>query len=112
MQKKTKTNRNRTAPMKAAESTKTAPTRKSRTNSSVSKSNRTKKTQTNMTCSSWLKQNTTRPKTVIVELQRNSNGYSIKDAVVLNPINQHASRRVPVNTRALTEDINRRGIIA
>ena len=97
--------------MKAAESTRTTPTRKSRSNSNASKSNKTN-TQAGTPCSSWLKQNTSRPKTVIVELQRNANGYSIKDAVVLNPINQHASRRIPVNTRALTEDINRRGINA
>jgi hypothetical protein len=90
--------------MKAAEQTTNA--RKSRTSTKATK------TQTGTSSSSWLKQNTTRPKTVIVELQRNANGYSIKDAVVLSPINQHASRRVPVNTTALTEDINRRGIIA
>lgn len=108
MQKKTKqTTKNRTAPIKAAAQTTT--TRKSRTSSKTTKA----KTQTGTTPSSaWLKQNTTRPKTVIVELQRNANGYCIKDAVVLSPINQHASRRVPVNTTALTEDINRRGIIA
>jgi hypothetical protein len=95
MQTKTKTNKNRTATKAVTTNTQTTKT----------------KTQTTTPCSSWLKQNTNRPKTVIVELQRNANGYSIKDAVVLSPVNQHASRRVPVNARALTEDINRRGII-
>jgi hypothetical protein len=95
MQTKTKTNKTRTATKAAT----TKPTSKT-------------KNQTTTPCSSWLKQNTNRPKTVIVELQRNANGYSIKDAVVLSPINQHASRRIPVNARALTEDINRRGIVA
>jgi len=99
MQTKTKTNKTRTATKAAT----TKPTKAKTTKT---------KNQTTTPCSSWLKQNTNRPKTVIVELQRNANGYSIKDAVVLSPINQHASRRIPVNARALTEDINRRGIVA
>lgn len=99
MQKQNKTNKNRTAPMKAATP---ATTRKSRTAKA--------KTKQPACTSAWLSRNTNRPKTVIVEMQRTATGYSIKEAVVLSPINQHASRHVPVSAKALTEDINRRGI--
>ena len=106
MQKKTKTNKNRTAPIKAAQTTKTrvAITKKATTRSS-------KKTEATTASCSWMKSNTSRPKTLIVQMQRTANGYTIKEATVLSPINQHASKQVPVNVRAVTEDINRRGII-
>lgn len=81
---------------------KTATTRKNRTTKAKAKQS--------ACSSSWLSRNTTRPKTVIVEMQRTATGYSIKEAVVLSPINQHASRHIPVSAKALTEDINRRGI--
>lgn len=97
MQKKTKTTKNRTAPMKAAQTT------KKRTASS-------KKAEATTASCSWLKNNTSRPKTLIVQMQRTANGYTIKEATVLSPINQHASKQVPVSVRAVTEDINRRGI--
>ena len=98
MQTKTKTSRNRTAPIKAAQTQKSTTARKSTKNSTES------------SCS-WMKSNTSRPKTLILQVQRTTNGYSIKEATVLSPINQHASRQVPVSVRAVTEDINRRGII-
>jgi hypothetical protein len=106
MQKKTKTNKNRTAPIKAAQTTKTrvAPTKKAAIRSS-------KKTEATTASYSWMKSNTSRPKTLIVQMQRTANGYTIKEATVLSPIKQHASKQVPVNVRAVTEDINRRGII-
>lgn len=63
------------------------------------------------TNTSWLTSNTSRPKTLIVQMQRTSSGYTIKEATVLSPVNQHASKQVPVSVRAVTEDINRRGII-
>jgi hypothetical protein len=44
-------------------------------------------------------------------MQRTANGYTIKEATMLSPINQHASKQVSVSVRAVTEDINRRGII-
>ena len=44
-------------------------------------------------------------------IKRTANGYTIKEATVLSPVNQHALRQVPVNARAVSEDINRRGII-
>ena len=97
MQTKTKTNKNRTAPIKAAQTTKTR----------VSSSKKT--TATTASCS-WMKSNTARPKTLFVQMQRTANGYVIKEATVLSPVNQHASRQIPVNVRAFTEDINRRGI--
>jgi hypothetical protein len=62
------------------------------------------------TNTSWLTSNTSRPKTLIVQMQRTASGYTIKEATVLSPINQHASKQVPVSVRAVTEDINRRGI--
>jgi hypothetical protein len=108
MQTKTKTNKNRTAPIKAAQTQKTRapfPSRKSKSTTKV-----TKTTETDASCS-WLKSNTSRPKTLFVQMQRTANGYTIKEATVLSPINQHASKQVPVSVRAVTEDINRRGII-
>lgn len=107
MQKKTKTSKNRTAPIKAAQTTKTrvAPRKKATTRSS------SKKTEATTASCSWLKSNTSRPKTLFVQMQRTANGYTIKEATVLSPINQHASKQVPVSVRAVTEDINRRGII-
>lgn len=105
MQTKTKTSKNRTAPIEAAQTTKT------RTASSKKPSATTTKTTepTSASCS-WLKSNTSRPKTLFVQMQRTSSGYTIKEATVLSPVNQHSSRKVPVNVRAVTEDINRRGI--
>jgi hypothetical protein len=107
MQTKTKTNKNRTAPIEAAQ------TQKTRSSCSTKKTVSTptaKTTEANASCS-WLKSNTSRPKTLFVQMQRTANGYTIKEATVLSPINQHASKRVPVSVRAVTEDINRRGII-
>ena len=103
MQKNTKTNNNRTAPIEAAQ------TQKLQASSNKKKQAVAKKTETTSSCS-WLKSNTSRPKTLFVQMQRTATGYTIKEATVLSPINQHASRRVSVNVRAVTEDINRRGI--
>jgi len=105
MQKQTKTNRNRTAPIEEAQTTKTrTPSRARNTRSSTNRAEQTSN------CS-WLKSNTSRPKTLVVQMQRTAAGYTIKEATVLSPVNQHASRQIPVNVRAVTEDINRRGII-
>ena len=105
MQKKTKTSKNRTAPIKAARTQKTRVASKKATTCSTSK----KAEATTASCS-WLKSNTSRPKTLIVQMQRTANGYTIKEATMLSPVNQHASKQVPVSVRAVTEDINRRGI--
>lgn len=96
MQKTTKTSKNRTAPIKAAKATKKATSTK---------------TKSTVAAPAWLNSNTSRPKTLIVQMQRTANGYTIKEATVLSPINQHASRSVSVPVRAVTEDINRRGIL-
>jgi hypothetical protein len=102
MQKNTKTNNNRTAPIEAAQTQKRLafPSKKQAV---------AKKTDTTSSCS-WMNSNTSRPKTLFVQMQRTATGYTIKEATVLSPINQHASRHVSVNVRAVTEDINRRGI--
>jgi len=97
MQKTTKTSRNRTAPIKAANATKKATSIKTQ--------------KSTVAAPAWLNSNTSRPKTLIVQMQRTANGYTIKEATVLSPINQHASRSVSVSVRAVTEDINRRGIL-
>lgn len=97
MQKTTKTSKNRTAPIKAAKATK--------------KVTSTKTQKSAVAAPAWLSSNTSRPKTLIVQMQRTANGYTIKEATVLSPINQHASRSVSVPVRAVTEDINRRGIL-
>lgn len=107
MQKKTKTSKNRTAPIKAAQTTKT---RVALPKKSTTRTSSNKMEATTASCS-WLKSNTSRPKTLFVQMQRTVNGYTIKEATVLSPINQHASKQVPVSVRAVTEDINRRGII-
>lgn len=101
MQKNTKTNNNRTAPIQAAQTQKRQ--------ASSQKKPTANKTETGSSCS-WLKSNTSRPKTLFVQMQRTATGYTIKEATVLSPVNQHAARHVPVNVRAVTEDINRRGI--
>jgi len=106
MQTKTKTNKNRTVPIEAAQTTKTRSSSTKKTTTGTP----TKTTEATTSCS-WLKSNTSRPKTLFVQMQRTSNGYTIKEATVLSPVNQHSSRRVPVNVREVTEDINRRGII-
>ena len=86
MQTKTKTNKNRTAPIEAAQTTKRT------------------------TSCSFLTSKSTRPKTLIVHMQRTTNGYTIKEATGVSRINQHATKQVPVSVRAVTEDINLRGI--
>lgn len=95
MQKTTKTSKNRTAPIKAAQTKKTA-----------SK----KTTKSAVAAPAWINSNTSRPKTLIVQMQRTASGYTIKEATVLSPVNQHSSRQISVSVRAVTEDINRRGI--
>jgi hypothetical protein len=107
MQKKTKTSKNRTAPIKAARTQKTRVASSKKTTATCSSKN----TEATTASCSWMKSNTSRPKTLIVQMQRTANGYTIKEATVLSPVNQHASKQVPVNVRAVTEDINRRGII-
>jgi hypothetical protein len=59
----------------------------------------------------WLSSKRTRPKTVMLTLQRTTNGYTIKDATILKPVNQHSSVSVSADVRSITNDINNKGIV-
>lgn len=60
----------------------------------------------------WLDSNKTRPKTVVLTLNRTNSGYTIQEAVILNRTNQHVVEPVLVSSTAIATDINRRGIRA
>ena len=45
----------------------------------------------------WFKSNKTRPKTVVLTLQRTSSGYTVEQATILNRTNQYGIRPVQVS---------------
>ena len=58
----------------------------------------------------WLSSSRTRPKTVVLTLQRTQHGYVMQDAAILNRVNQHGVVAVSADIRAITEDLNTKGI--
>ena len=58
---------------------------------------------------SWFRAKHTRPKTLIVTLERTKTGYTVQDAVVMKYLNQHGVDAVPADARELVRDINRLG---
>ena len=54
----------------------------------------------------------TRPKTMVLTVERTANGYTLQEATVLNKINQYTARPVSVDVRSITEDLNKKGFIA
>lgn len=77
------------------------------TKTKTAKSRKTSK----VSCGSpkWFKSNRTRPKTVVLTLERTTTGYTIQGATILNPINQYAAVPVSVDARTITQDITTRG---
>lgn len=60
---------------------------------------------------SWLSSNNTRPKKVVLTLQRTTEGYTVEHATILNRTNQYSVNPVSVPARALVEDIQNRGFV-
>jgi hypothetical protein len=54
----------------------------------------------------------TRPKTMVLTVERTANGYTLQEATLLNKINQYSARPVSVDIRSITADINKKGFIA
>jgi hypothetical protein len=54
----------------------------------------------------------TRPKTMVLTVERTANGYTLQEATILNKINQYTARPVSVDIRSITEDLNKKGFIA
>ena len=59
----------------------------------------------------WLSSNLTRPKTVVLTLERTQNGYTVQNATILKRINQYGAIPVDANVRAITKDLNQKGVI-
>lgn len=57
----------------------------------------------------WFRAKHTRPKTLIVTLERTKNGYTVQDAVVMKYLNQHGVDAIQADARELVRDINRLG---
>lgn len=85
--------------------------RSTRRSSSMKTQKCTSQKTNNMKCSTekWLKSNQSRQKTVVLTLQRTTEGYSIENATILRRVNQH--RTIPVNAdiRAITNDLTTKG---
>jgi hypothetical protein len=58
----------------------------------------------------WLSSNLTRPKTVVLTLERTKSGYTIQNATILKRINQYGAVPVEANVRAMTKDLNQKGV--
>lgn len=84
-------------------------------NRTSSKSSGTKTKTTNRTTKSSTKTfsfRNTRPKTMVLTVERTANGYTLQEATILNKINQYTARPVSVDVRSITEDLNKKGFIA
>jgi hypothetical protein len=63
------------------------------------------------TTQKWLSSNRTRPKTVVLTLNRTTNGaYTIEEAFIMKRVNQYGATPIIADVRAITEDLNRRGV--
>jgi hypothetical protein len=58
----------------------------------------------------WLSSNLTRPKTVVLTLERTKSGYTIQNATILKRVNQYNAIPVEANVRAMTKDLNQKGV--
>jgi hypothetical protein len=58
----------------------------------------------------WLSSTATRPKTVVLTLERTKNGYTVQNATILKRVNQYNAIPVEANVRAITKDINQKGV--
>jgi len=59
----------------------------------------------------WLSSNRTRAKTVVLTLQRTTEGYAIENATILRRVNQHHSVSIPADIRAITNDFTKKGLV-
>jgi hypothetical protein len=60
----------------------------------------------------WVDSTRTRPKTVVLTLERTQSGYTVQEATILNRINQYGVVPVAADVRAITKDINTKGLLA
>lgn len=60
----------------------------------------------------WVNSTRTRPKTVLLTLERTQSGYTVREATIMNRINQYGIVPVAADVRAITEDINTKGLLA
>jgi hypothetical protein len=58
----------------------------------------------------WLSSNLTRPKTVVLTLERTQSGYTVQNATILKRVNQYGAIPVDANVRAITKDLNQKGV--
>jgi hypothetical protein len=58
----------------------------------------------------WLASNNTRPKTIVLTLQRGKKGYTVENATILKRVNQYGAVPVEANVRAITNDLNKKGV--
>lgn len=60
----------------------------------------------------WVNSTRTRPKTVVLTLERTQSGYTVQEATIMNRINQYGTVAVAADVRAITQDINTKGLLA
>lgn len=89
-----------------------AKTNKTTTNRAEQTSSAERATLNTASADTWFKSNKTRPKTVVLTLQRTSSGYTVEQATVLKRTNQYGVQPVQVAAKDIVSDINRRGLIA
>lgn len=58
----------------------------------------------------WLSSNATRPKTVVLTLERTKNGYTVQNATIMKRVNQYNAIPVEANVLAITKDLSKRGV--
>lgn len=58
----------------------------------------------------WFKAEHARPKEINVSFTRTKNGYIVKQASIKNQVNQHTTKWVRADARALVRDMKRRGM--
>jgi hypothetical protein len=58
----------------------------------------------------WLASNATRPKTVVLTLERTKNGYTVQNATIMKRVNQYNAIPVEANVLAITKDLSKRGV--
>jgi hypothetical protein len=59
----------------------------------------------------WLSSTRTRPTTVVMTLERSSDGYAIQSASILKKVNQHHTVSVPADVRAISSDFAKKGLV-
>jgi len=60
----------------------------------------------------WVNSTRTRPKTVLLTLERTQSGYTVQEATIMNRVNQYGIVPVAADVRTITQDINTKGLLA